>query len=371
MGSWVRRVRESLDRFAVDTMLLGVGSVATYLSVKYTYGWHVYTGDPPLEALGFSLVVVGFAILIFEFAIKALIDRQRRAGVFLVMWLVVAVYSMQTTVAGQYIGVKTKELARLEESAGAKTAAIQVEALRRKLEPLDKLDEVDQRRESRLLEILEGIDSVEKRYEWKNNVGDTEQELKEVVERRTQRLIERTAIEEEIREYEVMAKMEELRGNGTNVFAFYSDVLGIEDTGKVEFWLAVFRGIILDTVNILCFMFVMLRRKERDEGAQRGWEIPTKAGQPGTQNEGEEGGTVDGEQRNPIRKLIDLAYDEARRNHTFPGRRRALEVGVLGGEYRAFTEWALYAGLLTRKKGVYYLNTEVGKEEFIREVEGR
>lgn len=364
MGSWIRRLREGFDRFAVDVMLLGVGSIATYLSVKYTYGWHVYTGDPTLEALGFSLVVVGFAVLIFEFAVKAVIDKQRRATVFFLMWFAVAAYSMQTTVAGQYIGVKTKEIARLEENVGAQTATVQVEALRRKLEPLDKLDEVDERRESQLLEILEKIDSVEKRYEWKNNVGDTEAELRAIVERRTARLLERAAIEEEIREYEVLAKVEELKGNGTNVFAFYSDVLGIEDTTRVEFWLAVFRGVILDTVNILCFMFVMLRRKERDEKPKRRLaEVSPEEGQLGPTDEGAE--------TSPMDKLVDLAFSEARRNHTFPGLRVSRSVGVSDQEYRALLEWGLYAGLLTRKKGVYYLNKEVGKEEFKREVKER
>lgn len=277
----IERVRRAVEQFAVDVILLGVGSMATYLSVKWTYNWQVYTGDPPLEGLGFSLVVVLFAVVVFEFAVQEAMGRHKRAIFFFVMWLVVAAYSMQTTVAGQYIGVKKNELARLEASAEEKTAAVRLEAIELELGILNESEDGLKRRQEQLLGILDGIDTVEKRFEWRRNVEATERELGGIREELGRIAKEKAVLARESSGLKAQVKIEELKGTGENVFAFYSEVLGIEDVSRVEFVLAVFRGVILDTVNILCFMFVMLRRSRKEDSLVQFHELDKSAGSGG------------------------------------------------------------------------------------------
>lgn len=349
--NFIERVRRAFDRSVVDLLLLFVGTTATYLSVKYTFEWHLYTGDPFLEALGFSLVVVLFSVIIFEFAVQEWREGKRRtASIFFVMWFIVAVYSMQTTVAGQYIGVKTKELEALEASQEQRTAVVMVESLNERIRILDESAAGYQERKAQLLTMLSGITTMEERYEWKNTSANAEAELDEITRKLEALSGEKLSIMQELEKAKVTAKIEELKGTGTDVFAFYAEVLHLESTRGVAFALAVFRGVILDTINILCFMFVMIRRG-------RTVSDPLNESEP-----------VPVQERKGTLELAELGADPKRRNRAFPGSATAHRLGVGKEDYLNMCRNGQRSGALVYHKGVFYRNPDMGKEDFLRGV---
>lgn len=377
----IERIRRGVEQFAVDVVLLGVGSMATFLSVKWTFDWQVYTGDPFFEALAFSLVVVLFAVVVFEFAVQEMMQKHRRAWLFLLMWLVVALYSMQTTVAGQYIGVKENELGRLEAGREEKVAGVKLEALEMELRFLGEEGEGWKARREQLLTVLGGVDTVEKRFEWKKNVEATEGELRKVNEEMGRIAQRKLELAREAGGLKAAVRIEELKGNGDNVFAFYSEVLGIEDVSRVEFVLAVFRGVILDTVNILCFMFVMMRRsrkegslvehieegKEDEQGCDCGDggkpEVVTRAEGSG----GAEESLKEDRKRTWVEVLAKDTFSPGRRNRSFTSRQRARALGVPSDVYEGVVDVALRNGALVKRRGMLCRNEYYGEEEFIRE----
>jgi len=355
-------------------ILLGVGSMATYLSVKWTYNWQVYTGDPPLEGLGFSLVVVLFAVVVFEFAVQEAMGRHKRAILLFAMWAVVAVYSMQTTVAGQYIGVKKNEMARLEANREKKTAEVRLGAVELEMGILGSQEEAYKVRQGQLLKILGEIDTVEKRFEWRRNVEAMENELKKVNEELGRIAHEKAELARGSSELKAEAKIEELKGSGENVFAFYSEVLGVEDVSRVEFVLAVFRGVILDTVNILCFMFVMLRRSRKEGslvqyhgvGRRNVDEVPVA--ERVVEDDVEESEPEEPSAEQYVKILAKDSFSPGRRNRSFTSLSRAVTLGVPKEVYLRIASEAHRKGAVVKRGGVLYRNELMDEEEFLREV---
>lgn len=349
--------RRMVEDWIVDAILLGVGVIATYLSVKYTWQWQVYTGDPKVEALAYAVVIVGFSTLVFEFAVQAAREKKKWAWLLFVGWALVAAYSMQTTVAGQWIGVRREEAKRADQTSEVARNQFETSALKKKIERLEeRLAQVREER-ARVNGLLGGVSSVEKRQEFRRNSTELEAQLEKL---RTSE--EEIADEIMAGELELAGKLADeyvsgLTGAGTSVFAFYEEVLKV-DAKKVEFGLAVFKGIILDTVNILCFMFVMIRRSKEGDSGMELESVPDE-------------GFVEEERaspKSPVEALADELYRKERRGR-FVGRERAAELGVEAPILEEMVRALVRSGTLLRRKGKVWMNPHVGREEFLREVE--
>lgn len=373
-------------QFGIDWILVGVGVIDTYLSVYLTYAWQVYVGDRPLEALIFSLVIVLFAIIIFEFAVRQTITlkadgrRHWSSPVLFLLWLLVVSYSMQSTTAGQYINVMKDQIKNLESQTESKTASLKADLLKQDLVQIDKEISGYETRISQLETILQGVDSVEKMFEWKKTTGTVQSQWNELQDLLRSARTRRAELSEQLRQASITAKIEELKGSGTDVFAFYSQVLGIEDTSKVQFALAVFKGIILDLINVICFMLVMLREKWRNEHESTRSDLQHERHRTETVPTGDrtwdplaEGPATEPELREtstPVERLAAYLYRAGgqNRNGTFISQRRAFnELGISPEDYQSIVRRGLLHGVLRRYNSRTFLVAGYSEAEFIAE----
>lgn len=357
------RIIKVAEDYGIDWLLAFVGLVDTYLSVYYTYQWHLYTGDPWFEGLIFSFVIVIFSVVIFEFAVRQTITlkedgrRHWSSPVLFLLWLVVVSYSMQTTVAGTYLGTMKDQVAVLESQAEARTSGLKAELLQDELKQIDAEIESYEKRKTQLEGILQGVDSVEKMFEWKKTTGTVQAQWEEINSLLKEARAKRAYTSEALRQASLAAKVEDLKGSGTDVFAFYARVLGIKDTSKVQFVLAVFKGVILDLINVICFMLVMLREKWRKEAI----DVQVR-----------EAKDLDSNPRKRKAKALeafaDLCFGPGRaRNGLVPGRGRAEAGGISPVDYARITERALLRGVFVKRKGKLYRSKQADRALFLEE----
>lgn len=238
-------------RTVVSSVILGVGLVATGLSGFYTYQWFRFIGESVIVSLMLSMISTLFMILALELGLYLRMCK-RLAGLswlLLIVYALLAVYSVSATVAAQYIGVMTEAAAREE----AVSEALSVETQREGIE-------------ARLAEIRSDRENyVQLREKLSNIATESTTDLEKVAEYRTTfaRINdERARVSKEIsRLDDESASLRNTLSNlsrrdveiaGRDVFLYYSRLLNIErDT--LQFALALLRAIILDVVNVLSF----------------------------------------------------------------------------------------------------------------------
>lgn len=354
---------ETLKKNGIDFLLTFVGLIDTYLSVYYTFQWHLYTGDPWFEGLTYAFVVVIFAIIIFEFAVRMAITTKHNGKmhwstfVLFTLWLLVVSYSMQSTVAGTYLGTMKTQIATIDKQTTARTAGVKAQMLKEEVDQIDTEIASYEKRKAQLEGLLSTVDTVEKMYEWKKTTGTVQTQWDEINEELKSAREKRATASEELRQATLEAKVEELKGAGTDVFAFYSRVLHIEDTSIVQFVLAVFKGIILDLINVICFMLVMLREKwSKEEEHEEQQEIRKVMRDRGKRTE------------KAIDTFADLVYGETRsRNGLVPSYARAREIGVSKPDYERIIERGLLRGIFVRRKHKVYRNKSAEMADFLEE----
>ncbi len=347
----------------IDFLLAFVGLVDTYLSVYYTFQWHLYTGDPWFEGLTYAFIVVVFAIVVFEFAVRMAITTKSNGKmhwstfVLFALWLLVVSYSMQSTVAGTYLGAMKTQIKTIDSQAGARTAGVKAQMLKEEVAQIDIEIASYEKRKEQLEGLLSSVDTVEKMYEWKKTTGTVQEQWSRINEEISNARAKRATASEELRQATLEAKVEELKGAGTDVFAFYSRVLHIEDTSIVQFVLAVFKGIILDLINVICFMLVMLREKwSKEEEHEEQQEIREVMRDRGKRTE------------KAVDTFADLVYGETRsRNGLVPSYARAREVGISKPDYERIIERGILRGIFVRRKHKVYRSKNAEMADFLEE----
>lgn len=359
------KIIKEAKEFGIDWILTGVAILDTYLSIYYTWSWQIYTGDSFLEALSFSLVVVAFAVIAFEFAVRQWITlkedgtRHRSAYLLFVMWAVVVSYSMTNTISVQYINVMKDQIAVLEAQGEARVAEVKVPLLEEEIKGIEAELSSYETRKAQLEKVLGGVDSVEKIFEWKKTTASVQAQWEEVSELMKEAREKRSMLLEELRGTKTRARIEELKGAGTDVFAFYARVLGVRDTSNVHFVLAVFKGVILDLINVICFMLVMLRTKWRKEEHEKAREKEALALADPSQR-----------QASAAELLADASFGPtAARNGLFISKARSrIELGIRPLDYDAIVERGIQRGVLKRRGGKVYRASWATAADFLEEV---
>lgn len=358
-------VAKKISDFYIDWILSGIGIIDTYLSIYYTYTWQRYVGDNFLEAIVFALVVVVFTVIVFEFAVRQWItlkeDGRRHWSAYILfsMWAIVVLYSITNTISTQYLNVMKDQVAMLEAQGAARVAGVQVPLLEEEIASLDTEIQSYERRKGQLETVLQGVDSVEKIYEWKRTTASVQAQWEEVSGMIREARAKRAELVDQLRVAKTQAKVEELKGAGTDVFAFYAKVLGIKDTSVVHFVLAVFKGVILDLINVICFMLVMLRTKWRNEEHDRAKEKEAEALADPSQR-----------QASGAELLAEAGFgDKAARNGLFVSRTRArIELGIRPVDYDAIVERGIQRGVLKRRGGKVYRASWATSADFLEEI---
>lgn len=362
----LEQIRNALEHTAVDLILMAIGLAATYLSVKYTYEWQVYTGDSGISAMLYSLIIVGFSIIAFEFAVQAYTEKKKRSlqVILAIAWLIVAFYSMQSTVAGQYIGIQKNKKEQYAEEGKAKNAAMRRDAIDKQLKSISEQRERLLTRNVQLLSILDKVQSAEDRKRLGSAIVTVEKEYKE-----SQGKMSSLDEQERILLSQQMGIDEGTETGRRDIFEFYTAVLKVKNPDVIEFTLAVFKGVILDSVNILCFMFVMLRRKKKEGDNVAEDQELTEILQRGEQ--GEESTEEEAEEpRLPlsnIERIAEEIYRRDRKSSRFVGPTTARKLGISKDDYAVLVRSLVRTGTVIKRKGILYINPYITKEELIRE----
>lgn len=249
-------------------ILLGVGVFDTYLSWMYSYKWLAYIGSGTFISGLFAFILVVFAIISFEYAVLSLKKKRNKffIGFLFLFWAMLALYSMQSTVASQYIDFMDAEYERKQEIAEDVQRTRSLEQLERRIQ--DKKDRISslQVRINEYRKVLQNIESIEQMGTWRTTVKQNEERIQNLEE-------QIRAYEQDIRELE--NRKDNLLNEGIaleeetltrNVFQFYEDLFNL-NPNRIQFFLAVFKAVVLDLINILCFLFLTLEyvREQKEE----------------------------------------------------------------------------------------------------------
>lgn len=255
-------------------ILLLVGIFDTYLSWLYSYKWLAYIGSGTFISGLFAMILVVFAIISFEYAVLSLKRNRNKVfiGFLFLFWFCLAFYSVQSTVASQYIDYTEAEYERTLEEQDKIQRSQRLELLNEQIERKKEQMSKIQQRISEYEKVLSSIEDIEKMGMWRTTVQQNEQRITSLVETFN-------SLEEELLQIE--KKKETLLSEGLtskdsaqkkNVFLFYEEIFKIEPN-KIQFFLAIFKAVVLDLINILCFLFLTLeyvREKMPNNNNDRG-----------------------------------------------------------------------------------------------------
>jgi len=356
--NWFEKLKKVVTETTVELVLITVGSVTTILSIWYTTIYHIETGDSWIIAVSFSSSIVVFLIIIFEFATKILLDKKYvKAGLLYGAWALLVTYSMQSTVAGQYAGTMERRI----ENERVVLAATEA----------DKRDRIDEQKERERQQALEEVQTEIKR------LGEVLREGKgadgkplstwfviQLQERLDAYQVKRDKLLVPDTETKIgRGEIEEDRGADpiiqSNVYRFYGEVLGIEAI-RVEFALAVFKGIILDIMNVLCFMIVMMRERWKEDERKESEEREEQKRQDPTER-----------RKRMTEAVARMAFGKGgAKNGMFPSWKTAHDrFGIMKGDYEWIVDTGVMNGVLSMRHGKVYRMKDLTAEEFLQEVE--
>lgn len=361
MKNWFDAVKRVISETTVEMALVAVGLITTALSIWYTTLYHLKTGDAFIVALPFSASIVVFLIILFEFGVRQWINAKKKSAIFLFCsWMLLVSYSIQSTVAAQYIGVMQDRERRSEEVADLQGAKDEARLLGDSIKEAEESLAADRREQDSLQKALASVESVEKDFEYKKTTERTRARADAVRARITSTQEQLARLRKEMSE-RIHADVQFRAVGERDIFAFYTKVLGVENPGAIELSLAIFKGIILDLMNVVCFMVVMLREKWKEEEEIKEVRIA------------EEKKKDPEERKKNAAELLAETFSGplASRNGMFLSSARALqELGISTRDYDTIVRKGIQSGVLGRRHGRVYRNLEVDADEFLKEVLG-
>ncbi len=258
MTDFITLLHRSIKGSAAIVLLL-VGVFDTYLSWLYSYKWLAYIGSGTFISGLFAMILVVFAIISFEYAVLSL--KRNRNKLFIaflfLFWFCLAFYSIQSTVASQYIDYTEAEYERTlnEQDKIQRQQRLELidEQIERKREQITSV----QQRLSEYQKVLSSIKDIEKMGTWRTTVQQNEDRITLLVERVD--TLEQELVQIEKKKENVLSEGLAIKDatQKKNVFLFYQEIFNIEPN-KIQFFLAIFKAIVLDLINILCFLFLTL-----------------------------------------------------------------------------------------------------------------
>ena len=249
-------------------VVIGIGAVI--LSVYYTGIWLE-------EFLNFwlaymlSAIMVAFSVIAFESLIILYQNKQRIVmSVFVLLWLVVLVFSMTSTVAGQYNK-------RIENEVKEVTAS--VETTHKKLtyeiyenEEQDILKSIERKEEELrpFLNVLKGFENDEEIDENRRKqylYWDTHNKVKKINEsiEQLRKELKEVRLEKKVylkKEADEVGAVEDTTNRKAPFYEWISGLFGVE-ANHIQFWLSVFPAVFIDLIAPLAIAISMFLRRKR------------------------------------------------------------------------------------------------------------
>lgn len=291
-------------------LIITIGLISA--SITYSAKWHDYVGFSPHWSWILAGSFILFGTVCFDIGYGLQKKGNNNSWGFFTIWLLITVYSMSSTVAGQYNQLLQKEddrsgqinvdrfnynqnleeIKRLEDSLVLETLTedqknIIIDGITQNIDSL-------QVEWDRIQEVLGGITDKEERFEWRNTSSDLEERSEEIsgeiaaLNIRRESILtgslnseQKTDINERIEffvnENKILVEkspeiiLEENAVNQGNIFQYFSKVFGGKATPlMIQFWLSVFPSVFIDLISpissaLFFYGIPNVERKEEDE----------------------------------------------------------------------------------------------------------
>jgi len=231
-----------------DIILTIVGLSSTYLSFMYSHSWLNYVGTPPSISAVLAMILVVFAVSVFEFAAYTLKNNKKNIGGYalLLVWALLAFYSMVGTLSSQYWQFQKIENSRIIKKSGSNNREYVLNDLNTQIERLNK-------KYDSLEKIINSYDTAELRAMWRttikgyrNDQAKVSKELDSLYNQKKELLVSNTD--------KVILNNDE---NEVTIFEIYSKLFDW-DPKNVQFVMQAFPALFIDLISPLCFLFIML-----------------------------------------------------------------------------------------------------------------
>lgn len=232
----------------VDIILITVGLASTYLSFMYSYAWLKYIGTPNSTSFILAFILVVFAVSVFEFAAYTLRNNWKNVGgyILLIVWALLAFYSMVGTLSSQYWQFQQIENSRIVEKAGSNNREYILQDLDKQIERLIK-------KYDSLEEIINSYDTADLRAMWRttilgyrNDQAKVSSDLDLLYTKKTDFLTSESN--------KIILDNDE---NEVTIFEIYSKLFDWNPK-NVQFIMQTFPALFIDLISPLCFLFIML-----------------------------------------------------------------------------------------------------------------
>lgn len=246
-----------------------IGLGASVMSCYYTATWLMEFLSPFLSYF-LSFLMIVFSVFAFQTIIFLVKERGSSAWplavLFSILWLIVAFFSMGSTVAGQYNARMSHELTIVEESKTDTVSRFVLDTLIAERDRYDEELESHRRDRTAIQNVLDEFDTIEEREEKSGYYRDM----------RTRLYVTNTAIgeiEERLNDLnqKILDKVETgeemfYREQKAQVYDFYTWLSGVitVDSDSIQFVLSVFPAIFIDVIAPLGVAIgFFLHRKRR------------------------------------------------------------------------------------------------------------
>jgi len=248
-------LEKPLNHYSIDVLkiiLLIVGIGATYMSVYYSKMW-LQTFLTPRRAFLLAVVMVSYAVSSFELIVLFKLKRRYiLALIFSILWIVVSLFSMVSTVAGQYNGrmeLITKENEAKEEVLKSNKQVREYQELKEKYETQLNYLRDDDRRIQNLLANYKTVEEINANKKVYDNLNWN----------RYQNNKDRQKFIQKLEELEKNKPEEIIKIQNMDFYSWVANIFGF-GADKIQFWLSIFPAIFIDIIAPLSFAVVMFVR---------------------------------------------------------------------------------------------------------------
>lgn len=253
----------------IKTIMAVIGAGAVCLSVYYTGIW-LSEFLPFFLAYLLSAIMVAFSVIAFEVIIILFQNKQYSIIIlFTILWAVVLIFSMVSTVAGQYNQRMVKEITEVKQDT--ETAHKRMSYNIYEEEEKEILKNIE-RKEKELIpfqNIMSDFETIEDREKNKWLYWNTHEKIKSINEDIKKYGVELKKVREKKKDFlknELTAgAVEDTYIKKDSFYIWLSEIFNW-DSKHIEFWLSVFPAVFIDLIAPLAIAISMfLRRKEKKE----------------------------------------------------------------------------------------------------------
>lgn len=259
--------REGWSVSVIRIVLGFVGLGAIGMSVYYTSIWF-FEYLPPSLAILLSTIMVTFSTMAFEVVLH-LVEMRRRilAAGFLILFVMVLLFSMMSTVAGQYN--KQVEVRRelIEETSQGAYSKVAYEALldqERRIE--DQIRNQDSLR-SVHQKLFESYDAIGKVID-PEGFADAQEQLNKI-DNTIAQLLQQLSVKQSERttflsKAGVVGVTPDSSIEAPSFYVWVASLVGREDrVDLVQFWISVFPAVFIDLIAPFSLAFALFKQKRR------------------------------------------------------------------------------------------------------------